>query len=138
MSEELCDGVKMLIERMQTNPEDFDYGGRLYEHTNMIGEFFESPKGHQRLWFLSDKEKKALMGAYMDMHRTKFTAGVVQSILNPPDYDINMDRPYGTPSKILAPANMMKQARDILNREFEKEYALRNFEEHAKNHNIGP
>ena len=124
MSEELCDGVTMLIERMQTNPDDFDYGGRLYEHTNMIGEFFESPKGHQRLWFLSDKEKKALMGAYMDMHRTKFTAGVVQSILAPePQYDINMDRPYKIPSTILAPKNMLKQATEILNKEFDKEYA---------------
>lgn len=134
MSEELCDGIKMLIERMQTNPEDFDYGGRLHEHTNMIGELFESPKGHQRLWFLSDKEKKALMGAYMDMHRTKFTAGVVQSILAPePQYDINMDRmsPSGKrlmqgftdPRSIIAPPSMVKQAREILNKEFDKEYA---------------
>ena len=123
-TEEICDGVKMLIERMQTNPDDFGYGGRLYEHTNMIGELFESPKGHQRLWFLSDKEKKALMGAYMDMHRTKFTAGVVQSILVPePEYDINMDRPYQKPSKILTSKAMMEQAQQILEKEFDKEYA---------------
>jgi len=63
MSEELCDGVKMLIERMQNNPEDFDYTGRLYEHHNMINELSEVPKGHQRLWFLNDAEKKALMNA---------------------------------------------------------------------------
>lgn len=123
-TEEICDGVKMLIERLQTNPDDFDYGGRLYEHTNMIGELFESPKGHQRLWFLSDKEKKALMGAYMDMHRTKFTAGVVQSILAPESqYDINMDRPYQKPSKILTSKAMMQQAQQILEKEFDKEYA---------------
>ena len=135
MSEELCDGVKMLIERMQNNPDDFDYGGRLYEHTNMIGELFENPKGHQRLWFLSDKEKKALMGAYMDMHRTKFTAGVVQSILNPPDYDINMDRPYSSPSSIIAPQNMLAEATKLLNQEFDKEYDKRIEELNAKNRN---
>jgi hypothetical protein len=95
----------------------------------MIGELFESPKGHQRLWFLSDKEKKALMGAYMDMHRTKFTAGVVQSILVPePEYDINMDNPinrelYQKPSKIMLPQNMLKQAKQILDQEFDKQYA---------------
>ena len=130
MSEELCDGVKMLIERMQTNPEDFDYTGRLYEHHHMVNELFETPQGHQRLWFLSDVEKKALVDAYREMHKTKFTAGVVQSILNPPDYDINMDRPYKIPSTLLAPQNLMNQAREILNKEFEKEY--------AKNHLIGP
>jgi len=124
MSEELCDGIKMLIERLQTNPDDFDYGGRLFEYTNMIGELFESPKGHQRLWYLTAAEKKELMGAYTDMHRAKFTAGVVQSILNQaPQYDINMDRPYQSPSKIIAPASAVKQAREILNKEFEKEYA---------------
>jgi hypothetical protein len=124
MSEELCDGVKMLIERMQTNPDDFDYGSRLAEHQRMVDELFETPKGHQRLWFLNDAEKQALMNAYREMHRTKFTAGVVQSILAPePQYDINMDRPYKIPSTILAPKNMLKQATEILNKEFDKEYA---------------
>lgn len=133
MSEELCDGVKMLIERMQTNPEDFDYGSRLVEYQRMVDELFETPKGHQRLWFLNDAEKQALMNAYREMHKTKFTACVVQDILNPPEYYINMDRPYQNQSKIIAPANMMKQAREILNEQYEKEYAIRNFEEHAKN-----
>ena len=130
MSEELCDGVKMLIERMQTNPEDFDYMGRLYEHHNMVNELFEVPKGHQRLWFLSDVEKKALVDAYKEMHKTKFTAGVVQSILSPPDYDINMDRPYRNSSTIITSNAMKQQVKDLLEQEFEKEY--------AKNSNIGP
>lgn len=135
MSEELCDGVKMLIERMQTNPEDFDYTGRLYEHHHMINELFETPQGHQRLWFLNDTEKQALKNAYKEMHKTKFTAGVVQSILNPPDYDINMDRPYRNSSSLIATQNMVKEAEELLNEQFDKEYALRNFEEYAKNHN---
>ena len=130
MSEELCDGVKMLIERMQNNPEDFDYMGRLYEHHNMVNELFEVPKGHQRLWFLSDVEKKALVDAYKEMHKTKFTAGVVQSILSPPDYDINMDRPYRNSSTILTSKAMMEQVQQTLSEQFEKEY--------AKNSNLGP
>ena len=134
MSEELCDGVKMLIERMQTNPDDFDYTGRLYEHHHMVNELFETPQGHQRLWFLSDAEKQALKNAYKEMHKTKFTAGVVQSILNPPDYDINMDRPYKIPSTLLAPQNLMNQAREILNQEFDKEY-LKNY---AQSNNTRP
>ena len=127
MSEELCDGIKMLIERLQNNPDDFDYGGRLFEYTTMIGELFESPKGHQRLWYLTAAEKKALMGAYTDMHRAKFTAGVVQSVLAPgPQYDINMDRPYQKPSTMIASASMIKQAKELLNEEFQKEYAKSN------------
>lgn len=123
-TEEICDGVKMLLERMQTNPDDFGYGGTMQGYSNTMEDILRNPKDHQPLWFLSDVEKKALIDAYKGMHKTRFTAGVVQSILSPePQYDINMDRPYQKPSKIIAPASMVKQAREILNKEFDKEYA---------------
>jgi hypothetical protein len=139
-TEEICDGVKMLIERMQNNPEDFEYGGSMTGYSNTMEDILRNPKDHQPLWFLSDAEKKALVNAYKEMHKTRFTAGVVQSILAPePQYDINMDRPYQTamrldssgnlgigtqkPSKIITPKYMMQQAEKLLEKEFEKEYA---------------
>lgn len=124
MSEEICDGVKMLIERMQNNPEDFEYDGKLQGYSNTMEELLRKPSSHQPMWFLSETEKQALIKAYTDMHKQNFTAGVVNSILNPePQYDINMDRPYQNPSKIIAPASMVKQAQLMLEEEFEKEYA---------------
>lgn len=124
MSEELCDGVKMLIERMQTNPEDFEYGGKLHGYRNTMEEVLRYPPSEQPMWFLSEAEKKALIKAYTDMHKQVFTTGVVQAILAPePEYDFNMDRPHKRPSKIIAPQNMLKQATELLNKEFEKEYA---------------
>lgn len=135
MSEELCDGVKMLIERMQTNPEDFDYGGNMHGYSNTMEEVLRGPPSHQPMWFLSDTEKKALIKAYADMHKQNFTAGVVQAILSPPpEYDINMDRPYQNPSKIIAPASMVKQAQLMLEEEFEKEY-IKNY---AKSNHTRP
>lgn len=117
----------MLIERMQTNPEDFDYGGNMHGYSNTMEEVLRGPPSHQPMWFLSDTEKKALIKAYTDMHKQKFTAGVVQAILSPPpEYDINMDRPYKIPSTILAPKNMVKQAQQLLDQEFQKEYAKSN------------
>ena len=123
MSEELCDGVKMLIERMQTNPEDFEYDGKLQGYSNTMEELLRKPSAHQPMWYLNEAEKQALIAAYTNMFKANFTAGVVQAILNPPEYDINMDRPYKSPSSIIAPPSMMKQAREILNEQFEKEYA---------------
>lgn len=124
MSEELCDGVKMLIERMQTNPEDFDYDGKLQAYSNTMEDILRNPKDYQPLWFLSDVEKKALIDAYRDTHRARFTAGVVQSIFAPePQYDVNMDRRYQKPSKTIATPYVMQQAKQILEKEFEKEYA---------------
>ena len=123
-TEEICDGVKMLIERMQTNPDDFGYGGNMHGYSNTMEEVLRGPPSHQPMWFLSETEKEALIKAYTDMHKANFTAGVVQSIINPePQYDINMDRPYQKPSKILTSKAMMEQAQHILEKEFEKEYA---------------
>jgi len=88
-------------------------------------EVLNAPPAHQPLWFLNDTEKKALSDGYRDMHKQMFTAKVVQDVYRPaPEYDINMDRLYAAkPSKIIAPASMIKQATEILEREFEKEYA---------------
>lgn len=125
MSEEICDGVKMLIERMQTNPEDFEYGGNLHGYRNTMEEVLHNPPAHQPVWFLNETEKKALIKAYTDMHKQVFTTGVVQAILNPPkpDYDINMDRPYRNRSSIITPQKIMTDSLAILNDEFDKEYA---------------
>lgn len=123
MSEEICEGVKMLLDRMQNNPEDFDYEGRLYGYRNTMEEVLRNPPANQPMWFLNQTEVKALIDGYTAMHRQKFTAQVVHDILRPaPEYDINMDRPYKIPSTILAPQNMLKQAKEILNKEFDKEY----------------
>jgi len=125
MSEEICDGVKMLLDRMKNNPEDFEYEGKLYGYRNTMEEVLHNPPAHQPLWFLNDTEKKALSDGYRDMHKQIFTAKVVQDIVRqPPEYDFNMDQPYmKKPSKIIAPASIINEAQKILEKEFEKEYA---------------
>jgi len=124
MSEEICDGVKMLLDRMKNNPEDFEYEGRLYGYRNTMEEVLSAPPAHQPLWFLNETEKKALSDGYREMHKQIFTAKVVQDILRPaPDYDINMDRPYRNRSSIITPQKIMTDSLAILNDEFDKEYA---------------
>ena len=123
MDKELNDGITMVIERMKTNPEEFEYGGKMYEYANMAAELMDK-SAHQRLWFLSAADKKALVTAYTDMHKQRFTTGVVQTIFEPkPEYDINMDRPVRTKRTIGTSLNTLKQAAKILDKEFEKEYA---------------
>ena len=127
MSEKICEGVKMLLDRMQNNPEDFDYEGRLYGYRNTMEEVLRNPPANQPMWYLNETEIKALVDGYTAMHKQKFTAQVVHDILSlPPDYDINMDRPYQKPSTMIASASMIKQAKELLNEEFLKEYAKSN------------
>ena len=124
MSEEICEGVKMLLDRMQNNPEDFDYEGRLYGYRNTMEEVLRHPPADQPMWYLNQTEIKALIDGYTAMHKQKFTAQVVHDILRPaPDYDINMDRPYQKPSTMVVPQNMLAAATKILNEEFDKQYA---------------
>jgi len=99
--------------------------------------------GHiHRLWYLEPEEKEALLAAYKEARRARFEANVFHTLLTAqepdPQYDINMDRmtPSGkrlmqggamwqgaVPSKISAPQNMLKQTKQILDKEFDKEYA---------------
>jgi hypothetical protein len=124
MAEEICKGVKMLLDRMQNNPEDFDYEGRLYGYRNTMEEVLRHPPADQPMWYLNQTEIKALIDGYTAMHKQKFTAQVVHDILRPaPEYDINMDRPYQKPSKMVVPQNMLAAANKLINEEFEKEYA---------------
>jgi hypothetical protein len=131
MAEEICEGVKMLLDRMQNNPEDFDYEGRLYGYRNTMEEVLRHPPADQPMWYLNQTEIKALIDGYTAMHKQKFTAQVVHDILRPPpEYDINMDRPYQKPSTMVVPQNMLAAANKLINEEFEKEY--------AKNRNTRP
>jgi hypothetical protein len=124
MSEEICEGVKMLLDRMQNNPEDFDYEGRLYGYRNTMEEVLRHPPADQPMWYLNQTEIKALIDGYTAMHKQKFTAQVVHDILKPPpEYDINMDRPYQKPSTMVVPQNMLAAADKLIRAEFEKEYA---------------
>ena len=138
MSEELNAGIKMVIDRMQTNPDEFEYGGKMYEYANMAAELMDK-SAHQRLWFLSAADKKALVTAYTDMHKQRFTTGVVQTIFDPkPEYDINMDRPVRAKRTILTSQSMIEQTTKLLNQEFDKEYDKRIEELNAKTSNAGP
>jgi hypothetical protein len=124
MAEEMCEGVKMLLDRMQNNPEDFDYEGRLYGYRNTMEEVLRHPPADQPMWYLNQTVIRALIDGYTAMHKQKFTAQVVHDILRPPpEYDINMDRPYQKPSTMVVPQNMLAEANKLIREEFEKEYA---------------
>ena len=143
MSEEICDGVQLLLDRMKNNPEDFEYEGKLYGYRNTMEEVLNSPPAHQPLWFLNETEKKALSDGYREMHKQRFTSGVVQTIFSPePKYDINTDTLYfpgasaqtltaaaqamgHNPSKMLIPPSMAERAEQLLLEESKKRYANR-------------
>jgi hypothetical protein len=81
-------GAEMLIERMKTNPEDFEYGGRFYK----IGIAVQQAGPEVSGW-ISPRDLEALIEAYGHLIlEPKFTEWVYEEIFNPkePEPMINM------------------------------------------------
>lgn len=88
-STELLDGVKILVERMETHPEDFIYqeegiGARMprfWHITDALGNVIygkEDTPG--ALIHLTSEEKTALIVAYRKMMRQHFTSSVISKL----------------------------------------------------------
>jgi hypothetical protein len=72
-------GAEMLIERMKTNPEDFNHGGKFYNVRTAI----EQTSGDPSSW-ISPRDFEALIEAYGRLIlEPKFTEWVYGEIFNP-------------------------------------------------------
>jgi len=75
------DAAKMLIQRMQTNPEDFDYGGKLYRMAEQAQ--------------MSARDKKACSAAHDEyIKEPRLMAEVLKALLVQPEEDV--ERAYRT------------------------------------------
>jgi hypothetical protein len=139
----MMQSVQVIIERLKTHPEDFfgdaDHRGRMPKFQG-IAEKLDDLLAHKqegfihRLWFLEPEEKAALIEAYKEARRTRFEAQVFHDLLSPQE-ELNVATrrhpvtgkymmPTGAVSGgIIAPQNMLKQAKEILDKEFDKQYA---------------
>jgi len=78
------EGVKILIERMKTNPEDFasatsSYGGRFSWINAELQNRIERGGGHP-LDMLPQEDVDALLGAYREIRQQDFTDKVIKSL----------------------------------------------------------
>jgi hypothetical protein len=147
----MMQSVQVIIERLKSHPEDFfgdkqsdrrTYSGsfpKFQDITEKLDDLLIDRKdvGHiHRLWYLEPEEKEALLAAYKEARRARFEANVFHTLLAPQEEDpgtvtYKTAGRYNTqgkqlmqgPSSIIAPQNMLKQAKEILDKEFEKEYA---------------
>ena len=142
----MMQSVQVIIERLKTHPEDF-FGDKQSDRRTYQGTF---PKfqditeklddllidkhdaGHiHRLWYLEPEEKEALLAAYKEARRARFEANVFHTLLTAPTavnlaverMDTSGKRLMQGAGSIIAPQNMLKEAREILNQELEKQYA---------------
>ncbi len=108
-------GVQILLERMDTNPEEFEDdfalgGGKWYDIVQAV--HVRKDKNEKTLPFLSDAEVNALYDKLEDVRRENFTAAVLrrladtpqeitqQGLWDKPSYSTSNHPVLGTPSSL--------------------------------------
>ena len=78
MSEDMNEGVRLLIERMKTNPEEFDIGdGALYS-SNRWGKLLHITMTDEKTF--TKEEREAVKTAFIQARRNNFTADVIRTL----------------------------------------------------------
>ena len=68
------DGIRILLERMVTHPEEFDAMGRDSKWENLVYKFNE---------WLDEEDKEAFKNAIKKMRQQKFTELVMEELIDP-------------------------------------------------------
>jgi hypothetical protein len=92
---EFCAGVKILLERMKSNPEDFEeidrdlirgihVRGRFYEFAGSMERMILGDKGTPwRDWYyFTEEERQALIDGFKEMKRVKFDNGIMERVFD--------------------------------------------------------
>lgn len=91
IEKEFSQGVKILLERMENNPEDFIGTSRGYPKFGMFADLMRDIlKGNKVRdwddWYLFTKaEQDALVGGFKKMMRSRFDQGIMQRLLDDPE-----------------------------------------------------
>jgi hypothetical protein len=123
-------GVEILLERMKTNPEEFlgiDGGYSKWGRVMLMGrEFF------------TEEERIALDSGLISARREMFNSEVLRVLTGNDEQEAERNYPYATtagyaitanttinkaPSKMIVPKEMVKHARQVLEKEFDSAYA---------------
>ena len=139
----MMEAVQVIIERLKTHPEDFfgsdDYRSRIPKFRDITEKLddllIEKDSGNiHRLWYLEPEEKEALLAAYKEARRARFEANVFHTLLTEPEsipvstvtqrYHPSTGKSLMQgPSSIITPQKIINESLELLNREFDNQYA---------------
>ena len=129
IEKEFSQGVKILLERMENNPEDFvgtDEPPYSPPKFGMFADLMRDVVRGNRVkdwedWYLFTKEEQAaLIQGYKNMMRSRFDRGIMQKLLEEPEEKVRFgkkDYNLGTP---LTADQITRHALGILEKEFSK------------------
>ena len=100
--QDFCAGVKILLERMKTNPEDFGYSKispntlrpvepRFGKFADLMEGIVANRKGESPAWqewhYLTKEEQSALIAGFKDMRRGQFDKLVMERVFDEDYYE---------------------------------------------------
>lgn len=97
--EEMNEGVRILLERMKTNPDEFETPFGKWQH--VVDQVMGRVEGNKNIMpFLHDQEISVLFDGLRDMERNKFTADILRSLADVNEEGEQLNLPYiPTPTK---------------------------------------
>lgn len=140
MDEEISDGVKILCDRMESNPEEFleqPYEPNTFDRK--LGKFYYDGKNIEAMakgeadhkyWYLTAVERQALITAYLRMIRTEHTREVIERLLDKEPEEAQQALPKGL--KPISKQSMINSMTPALDSMFTKEYERYREEQYQK------
>ncbi len=129
IEKEFSQGVKILLERMQNNPEDFVGGDDPYKapkfemFADLMRDVVRGDKvKHWQDWYLLTKEEQtALIQGYKNMMRSRFDQGIMRKLLEEPeDAGVRLRSKSHPSNGPLTIDRITKEALETLEKEFDK------------------
>ena len=85
---ELSNAATVLIARMETHPEDFEYGNKFGDFAEAMWGLVGADDGIKApLWFLSDADKQALRGAWAKLHYGRWEKDIMEKVFDEGYYE---------------------------------------------------
>jgi hypothetical protein len=94
--EDMNEGVRILLERMETHPQEFN-NGILHKWSDVVGDVMQRARGEANpVPFLDDAEVQAIYDKLRDLERHEFTAKVLRKLADTPEEleHEQLDLPY--------------------------------------------
>lgn len=92
--EDMNEGIRILLERMETHPQEFS-NGILLKWADVVGDIMQRAKGKaDPVPFLNDAEVQAIYDKLRDLERQEFTAKVLRKLADTPEEPEQLDLPY--------------------------------------------
>lgn len=94
---EFCVGVKILLERMKSNPEDFEMidfnaatyksiDGRFYDFAKLLAKVISCDDDKAISWqewrYFTEEERQALVAGFTEMQRAKFDKEIMERVFD--------------------------------------------------------